>query len=57
MIFSIAMGADYSFELNSIETFAPQFFGHNILLLGSVFYHASESIFTGPFLAYQRITL
>ena len=25
LIFSIAMGADYSFELNSIETYAPQF--------------------------------
>jgi hypothetical protein len=24
-IFSIAMGADYSFELNSIETYAPHF--------------------------------
>ena len=27
---------DYSFELNSIEIYAPQFFGHNNLLLGSV---------------------
>ena len=36
LIFSIAMGADYSFELNSIETYAPQFFGHNNLFLGSV---------------------
>ena len=27
---------DYSFELNSIETYAPQFFGHNILFLGRV---------------------
>ena len=35
-IFSIAMGADYSFELNSIETLALPFFGHNILFLGSV---------------------
>ena len=30
------MGADYSFELNSIETYAPQFFEHNNLFLGSV---------------------
>jgi hypothetical protein len=30
------MGADYSFDLNSIETYAPQFFGHNNLFLGSV---------------------
>ena len=36
LIFSIAMGADYAFELNSIETYAPQFFGHNDLFLGSV---------------------
>ena len=49
------MGSDYSFELNSMNTYAPQFFGPNNLFLGSVFYHASESIFT--FLAYQRITL
>ena len=36
LIFSIAMGADYSFELISIETYAPQFNGHNIFFLGSV---------------------
>jgi hypothetical protein len=36
LIFSIAMGADYSFELNSIETYAPQFLGHDNLFLGSV---------------------
>jgi hypothetical protein len=36
LIFSIPMGADYSFELNSIETYAPKFFGHNNLFLGSV---------------------
>ncbi len=35
-MFSIAMGADYSFELNSIETLAPTFFGHINLFLGSV---------------------
>jgi hypothetical protein len=33
-IFSIAMG--YSFELNSIETQATPFFGHNNLFLGEV---------------------
>ena len=33
----MAMGADYSFELISIETYAPQFIGHNKLFLGSVF--------------------
>ena len=31
------MGADYSFELNFIETHAPQFFGRNNSFLGSVF--------------------
>ena len=36
LIFSIAMGADYSFELISIETYTPQFIGHNIFFLGSV---------------------
>ena len=35
-IFSMAMGADYSFELISIQTYAPQFIGHNKLFLGSV---------------------
>jgi hypothetical protein len=36
LIFSIAMGADYSFELISIETYAPQFIEHNDLFLVSV---------------------
>ena len=36
MIFSLAMGANYSFELISIESYAPQFIGHNKLFLGSV---------------------
>ena len=35
LIFSIAMGADYSIELISIETYAPQFIGHNKIFLGS----------------------
>ena len=30
------MGADYSFELISIETYAPQYIWQNILFLGSV---------------------
>ena len=34
--FSIAMGADYLFYLNFIETYAPQVYGHNGLFLGSV---------------------
>ena len=33
---SIVMGADYSFELIFIETYAPQFIGHNKFFLGSV---------------------
>ena len=35
-IFSMAMGVDYSFEVISIETYAPQFIGYNKLFLGSV---------------------
>ena len=35
-IFSMAMGADYTFELISIEVYAPQFIGHNKLFLASV---------------------
>ena len=30
------MGADYSFEPISIETYVPQFIGHNKFFLGSV---------------------
>ena len=33
---SIIHGADYSFEVISIETYAPQFIGHNKFFLGSV---------------------
>ena len=41
-IFSIAMGADYSFELNSIETYAPNFLDIiNNLFLGSAWYSGS----------------
>ena len=36
LIFSIAISADYLFELISIETYAPQFVGHNNLFLGGV---------------------
>ena len=36
LIFSIAMGADYSIELISIENFVPQFIGHDKIFLGSV---------------------
>ena len=36
MIFSIAMGADNSFYVKSIATYAPTFFGYIILVLASV---------------------
>ena len=32
----MAMGADYSCELISIETYAPQFIGHSKFFLGSM---------------------
>ena len=32
----MAMGADYSLEPISIETYVPQFIGHNKFFLGSV---------------------
>ena len=35
-MFSIAMGANYSFELVSIVHWVPQFIGHNKIFLGSV---------------------
>ena len=37
LISSIAMGADYSFELISIVHWVPQFIGHNKIFLGSVY--------------------
>ena len=36
MIFSIAMGADCSFYVKSIATYAPAFFGYNSSVLASV---------------------
>ena len=36
LIFSIAMGADYSFYVKSIATFAPAFFGYNNSVLARV---------------------
>ena len=36
LIFSTAMGASYSFELISIETYALQYIEHNKVFLGSV---------------------
>ena len=38
LIFSIAMGADYSFYVKFIATGAPTFFGHTISVLASVKY-------------------
>ena len=37
LIFSMAMGADYAFELIFNETCAPQFDGHNNSFLASVY--------------------
>ena len=42
--FSIAMDADYSFELISVETYAPQFIGYNKLFLGSVIKEKNEYV-------------
>ena len=42
LIFSMDMGADYSFELISIETYMPQFIGHNKFFLGSVSYDEGD---------------
>ena len=36
LIFSIAMGADYSFYVKSIATYAPAFFGYNNSILARV---------------------
>ena len=36
------MGADYSFELISIEIDAPQIFGRNKIFLGSVMHSANS---------------
>ena len=36
LIFAIAMGAEYSFEVISIETYVPLFIGHNKFFPGSV---------------------
>ena len=43
LISSMAMGADHSFELISIETYAPQFIGHNNFFLGSVGYENGKA--------------
>ena len=44
LILSMAMGADYSFEHISIETYAPQYIWHNKFFLGSVFWNEYISI-------------
>ena len=43
LIFLIAMGGNYSFERNSIETYAPLFFGDNDLFLSGVFMYGVHS--------------
>ena len=42
-VFSIAMGADYSFELLSIVHSVPQFFMHNKSILGGVSNRAEKT--------------
>ena len=37
------MGADYSLELISIETYTPQFIAHNIFFLNSMFSYVVSS--------------
>ena len=48
--FSIAMGADYSFELNSIDTYAPNFLDicNNLFLASVVCFHAVKGIRLEP---------
>ena len=38
LIFSIAKGADYSFEVKNIEIWVPVFFKHNNSSVATVFY-------------------
>ena len=42
------MGADYSFELIYIETYAPQFIGHDKFFLGSVIGQKPFNTFVPP---------
>ena len=42
LVFSIAMGADYSFYVKSIATYALTFFGYIILVLASVKWERGE---------------
>ena len=45
LIFSIAMGADYSIEPTSIETYVPKFIEHNKFFQGSVFRFIINKLF------------
>jgi hypothetical protein len=42
LIFSIAMGADYSFEVKNIEIWVPAFFKHNNSSVATVRSNASQ---------------
>ena len=53
LIFSIAMGADYSFELISIVHSVPQFFMHNKSILGRVWSLKQQN--TQPIYIFNRI--
>ena len=52
--FSIAMGADYSFELIFIETYAPKFIGHNESFLGSVMCETISNTYCNEFCFKER---
>ena len=45
LIFSIAMGADYSFYVKSIATYAPAFLGYNNSVLARVLSLPMDFIF------------
>ena len=44
MIFSIAMGADYSFEVKNIEIWVPAFFKHNNSYVATVLIYGLDII-------------
>ena len=44
LIFSIDMGADYSFYVKSIATYAPAFLGYNNSVLARVVSHVHDNL-------------
>ena len=58
MIFLIAMGADYSFYVKPIATFALTFFGYIISVLASVvFFYLDNVLFKKPVTIHSTISL